>query len=94
MSEDDPHADSIEEEVPKLKTFIISCVTVDAMEEDLPKPARIGPQEFLDKIDAPSEEEAKDIVTGFLAERDFVVKRWNFVSETKYISELVRALNP
>lgn len=81
-------------EEAKPKTFVLSCETMDAMEDVMPEIAKIGPQEFFDKIDAANEEEAKDIVTGFLAERDFIVKRWNFCMETSYLNELARAVNP
>lgn len=94
MSEESSDELEAEAEEPELKTFIVCCETTDAMEEDLPEPARIGAQEFLDKIDAVNEEQAKNIVTGFLAERDFIVTKWNFVSEASYLSELARAVNP
>lgn len=76
------------------KTFIVSCTILDALEEDLPPHARIGSQTFLDKIDASSEEEAKDVVTGFLAEKDFIVTKWGFIAEAEKLGELVRALHP
>lgn len=64
------------------------------MKRIFPPPARIGPQTFLDKIDASSEEQAKDIVTGFLAEKDFIVTKWDFVAEAEGLGDLVRALHP
>jgi len=73
------------EEGRPLKSFLVRCRIMHAMG----KPE----DEFMDTVPAVDEEDAKDYVTGWLAERDFIVKRWVAVADLERLGRIARNLS-
>lgn len=69
---------------PETKSFVIRCV-VEHATEDLDA-------EFMDIVQAYNQEEAKDFLAGYMADRGFIVKRWLMVGDINRLRDLARNL--
>lgn len=74
------------EEQRPVKTFVVRCEVEHAMG---------GSQvEFMDTVPAYDKEDAKDFLVGWMAERDFIVKKWIMVGDAETLGRVSRNLNP
>lgn len=69
-----------------IKNFVVRCNVKHAMGG--------AEEEFMDTIPAYDQDDAKDFVAGWMAERDFIVKKWLMVSDMENLSRVARNLNP
>jgi len=68
------------------KTFLVRCKAKHALGE---------PEvQIMDTVTAIDEEEAKDYVAGWFAERDFIVTKWLVVTDLERLVRVARNLNP
>jgi len=69
-----------------VKIFVVRCEVEHAM----------GglKDEFMDTVPAYDEEDAKDFVVGWMAERDFIVKKWIMVGDAERLGRVAKNLNP
>lgn len=74
----------ITEEKKKTKNFVIRCTVEDANQE--------LKSDFMDTVQAYNQEDAKDFVVGWMAERGFIVKKWIMVGDIDKLRNLVRKL--
>ena len=71
---------------PPTKQFIVRCEVEHAIKG--------VPIEFMDMVPAIDEEGAKDFVAGWMADKDYIVKRWIMVGDAEQLGRLARNLRP
>lgn len=77
MSEETKHQ-------PQTKNFVVRCVLAHANEDlDI---------EFMDMVQGYNQEDAKDFVTGWMADKGFIVKKWLMVGNIDRLRDLARNL--
>lgn len=69
---------------PETKSFVVRCV-VEHASEDLDV-------EFMDIVQAYNQEEAKDYLAGYMADKGFIVKKWLMVGDINRLRDIARNL--
>lgn len=73
-----------EKDLPETKNFVIRCV-VEHASQDLDV-------EFMDIVQGYNQEDAKDFLSGWMADRGFMVKKWLMVGDIDRLRDLARNL--
>lgn len=73
--------ENLEKKEPVSKEFLVFLKVEPAI------PNAVSP-EILDRVTATNEEEVKDYVVGWLAERDYVATQWYWVAELEPLARL------